>query len=358
MASLIHEPDRPRKPWRVDWVERRQRRTKRFATKREARIFMGDVERGGSAKREERLRVEAWVLRWLETHGPNWTARTRKDRAAFADQWIFPTIGKQRLGEVDRPDVRAARAAMRRDGATVYTANRAIEVLSAAFGAAVDDDLIPVNPCRGLRKLTREGVQRRRAATLEEVEGIRAAMTRPRDRAVVSLMAYAGLRPGEVRALRWEDVQVHTLVVRAAAGSDGREKETKTGSIRPVPIIGVLADDLAELERDGQMVVDIPADHRNWTTRTWRPARQRAGVNVPPYALRHTFASLLIAEGRNPWQVAHLMGHSNPQMVISTYGHLFAEAELAEPRSMQEAAAEARHEASIRRTSAVALPTR
>jgi integrase len=61
----------------------------------------------------------------------------------------------------------------------------------------------------------------------------------------------------------------------------------------------------------------------------WRPARAGAGLDVPPYALRHTFASLLIAEGRNPWQVAHLMGHSNLEMVIRTYGHLFAEAELA-----------------------------
>jgi hypothetical protein len=41
------------------------------------------------------------------------------------------------------------------------------------------------------------------------------------------------------------------------------------------------------------------------------------------------------------------MGHSNPQMVITTYGHLFAEAELAEPRSMEEAAVEARQAASI-----------
>lgn len=41
------------------------------------------------------------------------------------------------------------------------------------------------------------------------------------------------------------------------------------------------------------------------------------------------------------------MGHSNPQMVITTYGHLFAEAELAEPRSMEETAVEARQAASI-----------
>lgn len=350
MASLRKEPERPRKPWRVDWTERRRRRTRRFATKAEAQVFLGDIARGTSASRLERLTLEDWLEKWLRTYGPAWEPRTRHDRGDYIDRLIAPHLGAMRLLEIGRADVREWRAGLVRAGKTPYVADRAVTVLSAALGAAVEDDLIPANPCRGLKRLPRP-VDRRRPATLAETEAIRAAMPTEGDRVVVSLMAYAGLRPSEVRALRWDDVRERTIVVRAAMRDGGGEKATKTGSVRSVPIIVSLREDLAELDGSGGgPVVRIP-DWRNWTSRVWRPARVRAGTDVPPYALRHTFASLLIAEGRNPWQVAALMGHANPQMVISTYGHLFAEQELASPQVMADAvvAARAHQAASISR---------
>lgn len=310
----------------------------------------GALERGERAARQERLTLTDWLEHWLRTEGVVWEPVTRRERADRIDKLIVPHLGRLRRTEITRPEVRSWRAALVRDGATPYTADRAVQVLSAALGVAFRDDLIRDNPCRGLGRLYRP-VQRRRAAQPLEVEMIRAQMRFPRDRVMASLMAYAGLRPAEMRALRWEDVQERSLVVRSAIASDGREKRTKTGRERAVPIVAPLAEDLAELHAGearpaSGIVAPFHTDHRNWTTRVWRPARARAGLDVPPYALRHTFASLLIAEGRNPWQVS-LMGHSNPQMVITTYGHLFAEAELAEPRSMEEAAVEARQAASI-----------
>lgn len=349
MPSLRKEPERPKKPWRVDWTGRdRRRHSKRFATRPEAQVFIGDLLRGTGGARAERMTLEDWMVRWLTTHGLAWEPRTRRDRADYIDRLIAPHLGAMRLNEIGRSDVRDWRAGLIRAGKTPYVADRAVTVLSAALGAAVDDDLIPANPCRGLKRLPR-AVDRRRPATLTEVEDIRAAMPSPRDRLVVSLMAYAGLRPSEVRALRWPDVRERTIVVRAAARDGGGEKATKTGSVRTVPIIVSVRDDLGQLERDERcLVVRIP-DWRVWASRVWRPARRAAGTDVPPYALRHTFASLLIAEGRNPWQVAALLGHANPQMVITTYGHLFAESESAAPVPMEPAVVAARHAASISR---------
>lgn len=361
MASLIRERERPRKPWRVDWSERGQRRTQRFATKTEAEAFIGDLAGGKQARQRERITVKAWVLRWLESQGPTWEPRTVLDRGDFADKWIIPYLGKMRLGEVDRQDVRDLRAWMRRRKATVYTANRAVEVLSAALGAAVDDGLLDSNPCRGLKKLPRDRVQRRRAASLAEAEAIRHYMTTDRDRAILSLLAYAGLRPSEVYSLRWEDVRDKTIVVRSAARDGGGEKATKTGSIRSIPLIPALTDDLEPLDRGGPHVIG-PFDHRHWTSSPWKTARDKAGVpggpeGVVPYGLRHTFASIYIASGLNAWQIAHLLGHSTPQMVIRTYGHLFAEAELAGPQPVAPAVEKARHAASaIRRAKADASP--
>lgn len=60
--------------------------------------------------------------------------------------------------------------------------------------------------------------------------------------------------------------------------------------------------------------------------RGWSTARRRAGLDaVPrPYDLRHSFASLLLAEGRTVHYVAAQLGHS-PALTLSTYGHLIAQ---------------------------------
>ena len=50
-----------------------------------------------------------------------------------------------------------------------------------------------------------------------------------------------------------------------------------------------------------------------------------------PYDLRHSFASLLLAEGRQPVYVAKQLGHSLA-VLLSTYAHLIAEYEDAERR--------------------------
>ncbi|WP_217923741.1 tyrosine-type recombinase/integrase [Miltoncostaea oceani] len=345
MASIIRERHRPLKPWRVDYSERGNRRTRRFATRKEAQAFAGDVAQGKRQSSAERITLERWLGQWVTTHGIEWEPRTRRDRGRYADNWIVPGLGKMLLRDLSRRDIRAWRAEMLARGATPYVANAAVRVLSAALGDAVHDELIVGNPCRGLEPLKRQGVQRREPATLAEVEGIRAVLERPRDRAMVALMAYAGLRPSERPSLRWADVRAATLVIRSATASDGREKGTKTEGTRTVPIIPALAEDLEALERRDDGLVVGPVDHDNWSMRVWRPARERVGCTRTPYSLRHTFASLLIAEGKSVHEVARLLGHSTPALTLSTYGHLFDEAQLAGDESMAEAVARARHEA-------------
>jgi hypothetical protein len=65
-----------------------------------------------------------------------------------------------------------------------------------------------------------------------------------------------------------------------------------------------------------------------WRVDRWRPACRAIGLDpVPrPYALRHSFTSLLLAEQRQPLYVAHQPGHS-VAVLLSTYAHLIAEYE-------------------------------
>jgi integrase len=141
----------------------------------------------------------------------------------------------------------------------------------------------------------------------------------PRDRQrnalIVSMLAYAGLRPIEDRGCVWGDVQDRTLNVFA----------TKTGRPRDVDLLAPLAQDLAEWRmacgrpQDDELVVPRPSggrwtreDWANWRRRVWRPAAIEAGVtgDLRPYRLRGSFVSLLLREGHSLTYVAEQAGHS------------------------------------------------
>jgi integrase len=58
-------------------------------------------------------------------------------------------------------------------------------------------------------------------------------------------------------------------------------------------------------------------------------------TGATPYDLRHSFASLMFHEQRNPLEIADMMGHS-PQVLFSTYAHVIAELRGAAPISAEE----------------------
>jgi integrase len=189
------------------------------------------------------------------------------------------------LRELGQPTVRDWRAAIEKAGAPTVTANRALSALSACLGSAVRDGKLPYNPCAGVEK-RRERVVRPRAALPEEVERIRAEMPSLRDATLVSLFAYAGLRPAEALALEWGDVG--NLLVVDKSFTYGEMRPTKTATRRTVDIVQPLRDDLDELRKvspNGHGLVAPnraggPLDLRTWRRRIWKPACVRACVRA------------------------------------------------------------------------------
>jgi integrase len=214
-------------------------------------------------------------------------------------------------------------------GLTPNTINASMRVLSAALTAAAEEALIPANPCLNLRALQKTPTNRT-AVPLDVLEAVRNAMPTHRDRLMVSILAYAGLRPGELVALQQADVDSGFITVRHAIGPGGL-KGTKTGKVRTVPIRPEVERDLAEydLQASGRLLEGergAAVDWNNWGERVWRATCKKLDVSYPPYSLRHTYASLLIAEGHSVVEVAAWMGHANASTTLTNYAHLFARA--------------------------------
>ncbi len=173
-------------------------------------------------------------------------------------------------------------------------------------------------------------------------------MKPPRDRALVAVLAYAGLRQQEAIPLQWGDVG-HTIAVSRTLTAGQLRERTETGKGRSVEIVAPLAEDLFEY-RPADATPDsllFPATRgglismRNWRERIFHPACEAAGVPARPYDLRHSFVSALVHEGRSSANVALAPGHSI-RMCEDRYAHAFSEARLERGTSLEDAIREVR----------------
>ncbi len=240
---------------------------------------------------------------------------------------------------------------------------RTMVMLQGALQRAVEWEFLASNPIRHVRKPASTGRRFVRPLAPETVELMRMNLLRTgrlRDATLLGVLAYAGLRPGEALALSWRSISARTILIERAVAL-GELKTTKTGRTRTVRILGPLADDLDTYrEATSAATSDIVfptatgqlwSDHawRNWRRRVFQPTARSVGVTgARPYDLRHSFVSLLIAEGRSIIDVARQAGHS-ASMTLDTYGHIFDELDHRDRRTAEQRIIDARR-ASLRPT--------
>lgn len=347
-----------RRSYVVRWREEGRHRARSFDRREDADRFDADTRRrlqlGAFGPAEPaRMTLSEWLEVWWGRGELRWARSTRLHRAAILDRWIVPHLGGARLRDLSPARIREWQAAIRTEGCSAKQANQVLRVLSAVLGAAVEDDLLPMNPCQ---RVKRYPTARPRARALDpgQIEAIRRALDTLRDRALWGLLAYAGLRPEEALALRWADVREHTLVIDRAF-THGEEKGTKTYRRRTVEVMAPLREDLEALRgsvtgRPGDLVAPSETggflDLGNWRARSFKPACAAAGIAANPYDGRHSYASLLIHAGRSPLAVAAALGHASAETTWNHYAHLFEEARLASSLDPEGAirAARAAHE--------------
>jgi integrase len=256
------------------------------------------------------VNFEKYALRWLEERG---LAPTTVDRySGLLRLHILPAFGGKDLDEITPPSVRAWRAERRKaTGAT--TVAKSYRLLKAILQTAVDDDLLPTNPCR-IKGAGKEEADERPTATVEQVFDLADAMG-PRWRLMVLLGAFASLRPEELAELRRHSVDLDECSLRITHASpeltNGRRvtgaPKTRAGK-RTVYLPDFLLPELrrhlrwfAEKEPDGLLFVgEKGAPFRRSTFgRKWRKARKQVGMpdNFRFYDLRHTGNTLAADTG-------------------------------------------------------------
>jgi integrase len=189
-------------------------------------------------------------------------------------------------------------------------------------------------------------------------EEIRAflAQVRPKYYPLFLAAILTGMRQGELLGLMWSDIdfanmQIHIrrslYVSRATKDSQEGERvkfvEPKSPySRRAIDMAPILADTLKALASRfrGELVFCTdegnPLDPNNLVKREFYPALRRAGLrHIPFHALRHIYASLLIAQGEHPKYIQVQLGHASIQITMDCYGHLMPGVNRDAPRRLE-----------------------
>jgi integrase len=349
--------------WRVRWRDGGVLRSRDFDRKRDADAFDIEVRRRARLGELEMLdagrqRLDELAREWWTVYAePNLAPKTQVMYASLWDRYVLPRLGGLELRRLTPAVIEGFQAELRREGVGEPTILKTLTLLQGILQRAVVWGRLRANPVAAVRKPTQRRRRAVRAVPPAVIEQIRRALLaddRARDATLVSVLAYAGLRPGEALALMWQDVGQRTILVERAAAL-GEIKETKTRQTRSVRLLAPLARDLREWRlksgRPDDEALVFPRfdgapwneeDWRNWRQRIFAPAASAAGLDsFRPYDLRHSFVSLLFAEGRTVIEVARQAGHS-PTMALATYGHVIEELEDAEQRPAEEVIREAR----------------
>jgi integrase len=337
--------------WRVRWRDPRGRnRSRVLGRKRDAEAFDAELRRrkrtGGLAALDAgRETLDEYVAAtWSRAHAAHLAPRTRQTYASAYDRHISPRLGDLRLREIDAEAIASFQGELIREGVGPHAIRKAMTLLGGILQRAAEANRIDFNPQRIVRKARLPRAAEVRPLPPAQIEQLRQALA-PRDATIVSVLAYAGLRPGELRTMRWRHVNERTLLVDAA----------KTGARRSVRLLAPMRGDLVEwrnaVEDDGNDALVFPAADdgewsanafEKWRRRVFTPALRSIGIDRGrPYDLRHSFASLLLHEGRSVIYVARQLGHG-AELTMRTYGHVIEELEDRPQLPAEDAIREAR----------------
>jgi integrase len=209
---------------------------------------------------------------------------------------VLPALGHLKLGKIARKDVQALVNAMYAgtwkapDGKPSKkplgssTVANTLDPLRVIFRQAIEADTLSVNPTHALRlRKTKKRIPR--IAEPEHMRALLAALPEIEDRALWMVAFHAGLRRGEIKALRWIDLDLEAGEIHVERGWDDEEDaldpKSEAGR-RIVPITAELRDTLLKLEiRTGRRgdVRPVCRSLRRWT-------RHQAGDPFAPAAPR------------------------------------------------------------------------
>jgi integrase len=240
-------------------------------------------------------------------------------------EYIRPHIGNTALGEVTPFHIENVISKLPEGSRR----RRARKILSVSLNAAVRWKLLAANPVSQAAAKIGEGEKREYALySPHELYEVLEAFQGHVAEATILVIAFCGLRKEEALALDWDDIDTENGIVHirdawAMAAGRPKDKKLKTEqSYRDTYISGYGLERLRAIRSDGPIWKGKKYSRvrPDAATRTYRRHIEKCGLRyVPPFALRHTNATILLASGVDVAVVSHGLGHSRVSTTVDRY---------------------------------------
>ena len=253
----------------------------------------------------------------LRRYARNWKASTLHVNQSYYRNQILPWFGGRPIGSIDACDVRQWYASLHE---TPVAADRSAPILSVIMRQAEVYGYRPegTNPCVGIKRYRRQG--RERFLSTAEVGRLGEVLTRheddhPQAVAIIRLLLLTGCRKSEIISLRWSYYREGKLFL----------PDSKVGP-RTVWLSSPARAVLDGLPRAGVWVFPSPRTNGFLSAEAlrlaWHRVRAEADqLDVRLHDLRHTYASMALAQGETVLTIGRLLGHRNPATTLK-YIHL------------------------------------
>jgi len=320
-----------------------------YGTKREAeaalRNWIYELENPAPAMTD--MTLAEWLHKWCDDYAsPNWEQNTYRRAKGIIEKNIIPYAGHIPIGELLPVHVKDLYTYL--SGQLSPRSVRYVHtILRQALEEAVRLELLDRNPAQKVSPPKDRSRAQKNWVVLsaEELKEFLAGCQGHRDYALIYTAAYTGARQSELLGLTWDNILWDELAIKICttlhrAGRGEYEHRERTKSRTSERTIDVSQDVIAVLREHRKAILErqlgagirtdlvftepggSPINAGNLAHRFVNLAKKLGYPGMTFHHLRHTHATILLSSGVYVNAVSERLGHADPSITLSIYGHV------------------------------------
>lgn len=296
--------------------------------------------RSGANLLDDDVRFGDYAQMWFKTYKANRSVNTRQMYDHLLRKQFEPLAG-MKVRDIKTMQLQAL---INENSSLARTCEQMRMTLRQIFKQAIEDGLIVRNPASAI-ELPRHIKKEKRALTAEEKAAVKAADLTERERAFISIALGCGLRPGEIYALTWADIDFKNEVICVNKSivfeNNNRPKVTfpKTNkSIRRVEAPKTVINALKAYRGINITPKLFAGKNGEYMGQTgyageWSRIKKKIeavlghDTDLTLYCFRHNYCTELYYSDVSLKEAQRLMGHSDCKMIMDIYAHLDSQKE-------------------------------
>ena len=299
-------------------------------------IDPGEAKKAVKATEAGDESFESVARAWISLKSPAWSPSHTEKTISILEKDVFPFIGSRHIGEITPPDMLAV--LKRIDTRSSVTARKAYSSCRQIFFNAIASGFAKTNPVEGLTVLLSPRRVKHMAAPtgLPEVARLLRAIDGYTGsfpvRCALMLSPLFFVRPGTLRGMEWEDIDLNRAEWRIPIEQLKRrqtEKDARRGEIGLiVPLPRQAVEILRQLYRltGGERFVFPGARSKNKcisdnTVRSALRSMGFTGEEITPHGFRHMASTLLHELGLPSHLIEKQLAHSDKNNIRAVYNH-------------------------------------